>query len=108
MPLADLSSLAGDDAVRVAGDAGAITVADDEVRAAHPLYVGRGTGAAVAGGADARGEARFSSGWPRRRPRDVVDRLRLAVLALDSDNAAAGRRRGGRRRPMRCGSAISH
>ena len=39
MPLADLSSLAGDDAVRVAGGAGAITVAGDEVRAAHPLYV---------------------------------------------------------------------
>ena len=38
MPLADLSALAGDDAVQAAQAADAITVVDDVVRAAHPLY----------------------------------------------------------------------
>ena len=86
MPLADLSSLAGDDAVRVAGGEGAITVAGDEVRAAHPLYVDAVRARLSPEELGARRGALFER-VAARRPRDVVDRLRLAVLALDSDNA---------------------
>ena len=85
MPLADLSALAGDDAVQAAQAAEAITVVDDVVRAAHPLY----TDAARGQMSDEDLQARRSALYERlsgQHPRDVVDRLRLAVLALDSDN----------------------
>lgn len=84
MSSADLSALAGDDAVRAAQAAVAITVVDDVVRA-HPLYAD----AALAQMSDEDLHARRTALYEKlsaRPPRDVVDRLRLAVLALDSDN----------------------
>ena len=85
LPLDDVSALAGRDAVAEAEAAGAVVIDDDHVRPAHPLYV------------DA---VRDASGGPELRrlrtelvdrlaassPRGVVDRLRFAVLALDSDS----------------------
>ena len=85
MALADLTALAGDDAVRAARTADAIAVEGDAARAAHPLYAD----AARALMSDADQHARRTALYERlsaRLPRDVVDRLRLAVLALDSDN----------------------
>ena len=85
MALADLTALAGDDAVQAARTADAIAVEGDVVRAAHPLYAD----AARAQMSDADLHARRTALYERlsaQRPRDVVDRLRLAVLALDSDN----------------------
>ncbi|MDT5016618.1 MAG: hypothetical protein QOD39_2778, partial [Mycobacterium sp.] len=84
LPLAEMVALVGSDAVTEAQDAGAIIVDDDAVRPAHPLFV------------DA---VRDASGGPELRrlrtevvdrlaaipARGVIERLRLAVLALDSD-----------------------
>ncbi|HEV7853865.1 MAG TPA: AAA family ATPase [Mycobacterium sp.] len=81
--LADLSALAGEEAVRAAEAADAVTVVDDAARAAHPLY----TDAARAQMSDDDLHARRTALYEMlsaRNPRDVVDRLRLAVLALDS------------------------
>ena len=86
MPLADLSGLAGDAAVQAARAEDAITVVDGIVRAAHPLYAD----AARAQMSDEDLHARRSALYERlsgQPPGDVVDRLQLAVLALDSDNA---------------------
>lgn len=85
MALADLSALAGDDAVQAARTADAIAVEDETVRAAHPMYAD----AAGAQMSDADLHARRTALCERlsaQRLRDVVDRLRLAVLALDSGN----------------------
>ncbi|MGZ6780022.1 MAG: AAA family ATPase, partial [Mycobacterium sp.] len=85
MASADLSALAGDDAMQAARAADAITVDGDTARAAHPLYVDAARAQMSEEDLRARRTAvyeRLSAG----RPRDVVDRLRLAVLALDSDN----------------------
>ena len=85
LPSADLSALAGDDAVRAATAADAVTVVDDMARAAHPLYAD----AARAQMSDEDLHTRRTALYERlsaRPPRDVVDRLRVAVLALDSDN----------------------
>jgi tetratricopeptide (TPR) repeat protein len=84
MPLADLSALAGD-SVREAENAGAVVVVKDVVRAAHPLYATAARDQLT--GEDLR--TRRAALFERRTAqpaRDVVDRLRLAVLALDSDN----------------------
>jgi tetratricopeptide (TPR) repeat protein len=84
MQLADLSALAGD-SVRAAQDAGAVTIVKDVVRAAHPLYATAVRDQLT--GEDLR--TRRAALFERRTAqpaRDVVDRLRLAVLALDSDN----------------------
>jgi hypothetical protein len=81
--LADLSGLAGEDAVRAAEAADAVAVVDDAARAAHPLY----TDAARAQMSDDDLHARRTAlceMLSARNPRVVVDRLRLAVLALDS------------------------
>ncbi len=85
MPLADLSSLAGDDAVRSADGADAITVTNGEVRAAHPLYADAIRAQLSPEDLQARQGALFEL-LATQRPHDVVDRLRLAVLALDSGN----------------------
>jgi tetratricopeptide (TPR) repeat protein len=85
MAAADLSALAGDDAVHAARGADVITVDGDTARGAHPLYVDAARAQMSEEDLRARRTAvyeRLSAG----RPRDVVDRLRLAVLALDSDN----------------------
>ncbi len=81
----DLSALAGDDAVRAALAADAITVENDTARAAHPLYADAARGAMSDD--DLRGRrTALHDRLSARAARDVVDRLRLAVLALDSDN----------------------
>src|SRR6478672_11259465 len=73
LSLADASALAGRDAVTDAEVAGAVVVDGDRVRPVHPLFV------------DA---VRNGLGGPelRRLRTQLVDRLRLAVLALDSDS----------------------
>ena len=85
MPVADLSALAGGDAVQAAEGAGAIAVVDDVVRAAHPLYADAVRAQLSADDLRRRRTALFER-LASRQPSDVVDRLRLAVLALDSDN----------------------
>ncbi len=70
---------------RAAEDGGAITVVDDVVRAAHPLYAAAVRERLTPDGLRARRTALFERA-AAQRPRDVVDRLRLAALALDSDN----------------------
>ncbi len=82
---ADLSALAGHDAVEHAETLGAIVVDEDGVLAAHPLYVNAVRDAL--GGPEMRRlrtelVERLAAADP---PGDVVGRLRLAVLALDSD-----------------------
>ncbi len=85
LSLADVSALAGRDAVSDAETAGAIVVDGDRVRPAHPLYVDAVRGAM--GGPECR---RLRTELVERlvaaRPGGVVDRLRLAVLSLDSDS----------------------
>jgi tetratricopeptide (TPR) repeat protein len=85
MPLADLSASAGGDAVQAGEVAGAIAVVDDVARGAHPLYVDVVRARLPAGDLQRRQTALFER-LAAQRPSDVVDRLRLAVLALDSDN----------------------
>lgn len=82
---ADLATLVGDAAMRSAETADVITIADDMVLAAHPLY----TAAALAQMSREQLQQRRTALYEllsARQPRDVVDRLRLAVLALDSGN----------------------
>jgi tetratricopeptide (TPR) repeat protein len=85
LSLADVSALAGRDAVSDAEAAGAIVIDEDRVRPAHPLYVDAVRNAM--GGPECR---RLRTELVERlvaaRPRAVVDRLRLAVLSLDSDS----------------------
>jgi tetratricopeptide (TPR) repeat protein len=85
MPLPDLSALAGDDAVQAAQAADAITVIDDTVLAAHPLYVEAACALMSADDLRARRTSVYDT-LSARHAVDCVDRLRLAVLALDSDN----------------------
>ena len=59
---ADLSALAGDDAVQAAEGAGAITVVDDVARAAHPLYADAVRGSSCRPRICVRGEPRCSKG----------------------------------------------
>jgi hypothetical protein len=84
LPLADICALAGRESVEQAEAAGAVVVNEDEVRPAHPLLVDA-VGNAL-GGPELR---RLRTGLVERLAassrRGVVDRLRMAVLALDSD-----------------------
>jgi hypothetical protein len=86
LPLAEVAALVGREAVADAKSAGVITVDDDQVRPAHPLFVDAVRDAL--GGPDLR---RLRTDLVERLgaapPRDVVAGLRLAVLALDSDRA---------------------
>jgi hypothetical protein len=84
--LADLSALAGEDSVRAAEAAKALTVVD-AVRAAHPLYTDAARAQMSDDDLQARRAALYELSAPRRS--DVVDRLRLAVLALDSGASQA-------------------
>jgi tetratricopeptide (TPR) repeat protein len=85
LSLADVSELAGRDAVTVAEAAGAIVIVEDRVRPAHPLFAD-----AVRAGLGGPELRRLRTDLVDRlvasRPRGVVQRLRLAVLALDSDS----------------------
>jgi len=83
IPRADLTALAGEDAVRAAADAGVTGVSDDKVLAAHPLYAHSAREQMSLDQLQAR-RAELYARLSAQQPRDVVDRLRLAVLALDS------------------------
>jgi len=85
LSLADASALAGRDAVTDAEAAGAVVVDGNRVRPAHPLFVD-----AVRNGLGGPELRRLRTQLVDRltgsSPGSVVDRLRLAVLALDSDS----------------------
>ena len=85
LSLADASALAGRDAVTDAEAAGAVVVDGDRVRPVHPLFVD-----AVRNGLGGPELRRLRTQLVDRLagspPGSVVDRLRLAVLALDSDS----------------------
>lgn len=86
LPLAEVADLVGRDAVAEAKSAGTVTVDDDLVRPAHPLFVDAVRDAL--GGPELR---RLRTDLVERLgaapPHDVVAMLRLAVLALDSDRS---------------------
>jgi tetratricopeptide (TPR) repeat protein len=84
VPLADMSALAGRDAVKQAEASGAVVVSAHEVRSAHPLFVDA-VGDALGGPELRRLRTELVDRLAASPPRGVVDRLRLAVLALDSD-----------------------
>ncbi|MCV7301484.1 AAA family ATPase [Mycobacterium barrassiae] len=84
LPLAEVADLVGRDAVAEAESAGAITVDDDLVRPAHPLFVDA-VRAALGGPELRRLRTDLVERLGAAPPRDVVAMLRLAVLALDSD-----------------------
>ena len=84
LPLADLTALTSTGAVQEAQDSGVVRVDDGMVHCAHPLFLSAMR--ATVGGPDLR---RLRNAVVERlsaAPRPgVVDRLRVAVLALDSD-----------------------
>ena len=85
LPLADVSALAGPDAVAGAESSGAVFVDGDRVRPAHPLFVD--TVRDALGGPELRRlRTEVVDRLAAASPRGVVDRLRLAVLAVDSDS----------------------
>jgi hypothetical protein len=85
LELDDICALAGRDAVADAEAAGAVVVDGDRVRPAHPLFVDAVRDAL--GGPELR---RLRTELVKRMaaspPQGVVDRLRLAVHALDCDS----------------------
>ncbi|GFG55257.1 ATPase AAA [Mycolicibacterium agri] len=83
IPVADLAAVAGDDAVQAAMAAEVLDVGDDVARGAHPLYVDVVRAQLSDADLQSRRSALYALG-SERPPRDVVDRLRIAVLALDS------------------------
>ena len=85
LSLADASALAGRDAVTDAEAAGAVVVDGDRVRPAHPLFVDA-VRDALGGPELRRLRTQLVDRLAGSSPRGVVDRLRLAVLALDSDS----------------------
>ncbi len=87
LPLADVTALAGADAVEQAEAAGAIVVGEREIRSAHRLFVDA-VGDALGGPEQRRLRTELVDRQAALPPRGVVDRLRLAVLALDSDRPA--------------------
>ncbi|HEX4587871.1 MAG TPA: AAA family ATPase [Mycobacterium sp.] len=85
LPLADVSALAGRDAVTDAEAASAVVVDGDRVRPAHPLFVDA-VRDALSGPELRRLRTELVHRLAASSLRGVVDRLRLAVLALDSDS----------------------
>jgi hypothetical protein len=85
LSLADASALAGRDAVTHAEAAGAVAVEGDRVRPAHPLFVDA-VRDALGGPELRRLRTELVGRLAESRPRGMVDRLRLAVLSLDSDS----------------------
>jgi tetratricopeptide (TPR) repeat protein len=85
LSLADVSALAGRAAVGDAEAAGAIVIDEDRVRPAHPLYVDA-VRHAMGGPECRRLRTELVERLAAARPLGVVDRLRLAVLSLDSDS----------------------
>jgi ABC-type phosphate transport system ATPase subunit len=82
--LDDLSAVAGRDAVTQAESAGAIVIEGDTVRPAHPLFVDA-VGDALGGPELRRLRTDLVDRHAQSAPTAVVDRLRVAVVALDSD-----------------------
>jgi hypothetical protein len=85
LSLADASALAGRDAVTHAEAAGAVAVEGDRVRPAHPLFVDA-VRDALGGPELRRLRTELVGRLAESQPRGMVDRLRLAVLSLDSDS----------------------
>lgn len=84
MSSADLSALAGDEAVAAGQATGALQIIESMVYGGHPCYVARA--AAHTEPAAARRLRSTLVGWIGARPeRDVRERLDRAVLAVDSD-----------------------
>ncbi|BBX31112.1 hypothetical protein MMAG44476_12116 [Mycolicibacterium mageritense DSM 44476 = CIP 104973] len=86
LPLSDLVELTGVDSVEQARECGAIRVDDAMVSCAHPLFRDA-VRAAVGGPALRRLRTALVERLMATPARGVVDRLRLAVLAVDSDRA---------------------
>jgi hypothetical protein len=87
LPLADICVLAGADAVEQAEASGAVVLHGDEIRSAHRLFVDA-VGDALGGPEQRRLRTELVDRLAASPPGGVVDRLRLAVLALDSDRPA--------------------
>jgi predicted kinase/tetratricopeptide (TPR) repeat protein len=87
LPLADICALAGADAVEQAEASGAVVIDGDEIRSAHRLFVDA-VGDALGGPEQRRLRTELVDRLAGSAPGGVVDRLRLAVLALDSDRPA--------------------
>ena len=85
LPLSELVALVGDDAVAEAESAGAIVLDGDRVRPAHPLFVDA-VGDALGGPHLRRLRTELVDRLAAAPAVGVVDGLRLAVLALDSDS----------------------
>lgn len=88
LPLADVTALAGADAVERAEASGTIVVGEHEIRSGHRLFVDA-VGDALGGPDLRRLRTEVVDRLAASPPRGVVDRLRLAVLALDSDRPAS-------------------
>lgn len=84
LSLAHLSAVIGRDAVEEAEASGAIVVEGDTVRPMHPLFVDA-VRDEIGGPELRRVRTELVERLAAADPRTVVDRLRLAVLALDSD-----------------------
>lgn len=85
LSLADVTALAGREAVTAAEADGAIVVDGDRVHPAHPLFVDA-VRDALGGPEMRRLRTDLVDRLAASPPSGVVDRLRLAVLALDSDS----------------------
>jgi hypothetical protein len=83
LSVADVSALAGD--VSAAESAGAIVIDGDVVRPAHPLFVDA-VRDAMGGPELRRLRTELVDRLATSSPTGVVDRLRFAVLAVDSDS----------------------
>ena len=84
LPLDEIAELVGREAVAEAEAAGAVVVDGDQVWPAHPLFVDA-VRDAMGGPELRRLRTELVERLGAAPPRDVVDLLRLAVLALDSD-----------------------
>ena len=84
LPLDDVVALAGREAVTEAQEAGAVVIDDDRLRPAHPLFVDA-VRDALGGPELRRLRTELVDRFAAVPARSVVDDLRLAVLALDSD-----------------------
>lgn len=104
LSLEDLAVLTSAGAVDDATVAGVITVDEDGVRPAHPLF-GDAVRAALGGPEIRRLRTAVVGRLSQAGPRGVVARLHLAALAVGSDTPRRWRRCA-RRRAMPCGSAI--
>ena len=85
LSLGDVTALAGPDAITDAEATGAVVIDGDRVGPAHPLFVDA-VRDALGGPELRRLRTELVDRLAASSPRGVVDRLRLAVLALDGDS----------------------